>query len=165
MPEPPAGRWAHDPAGLPEPRDEGSGGGDRARGAAATRAALAKPYGGPACVGTVRRAARGLSPAIRRGREPRPGTTMAPRRSGPLNPDPGKPREKTMIDKPVYLTQAGYQRLHHELQALRDVQRPAVAQRVRRAKEFADAMDTADYDDARQDQAFVERRIRELERQ
>jgi transcription elongation factor GreA len=72
--------------------------------------------------------------------------------------------ETTMRDKPIYVTPGGYDRLRQELQALRTVQRPAVAQRVRHAKEFADALDNADYDNAKQDQAFVEGRIRYLER-
>ncbi len=69
-----------------------------------------------------------------------------------------------MPEKPVYLTQEGYERLDHELQELRNVRRPAVAERIRRAKEFTDTVDNAEYDDAKQDQAFIEGRIQDLER-
>ena len=69
-----------------------------------------------------------------------------------------------MPEKPVYLTKEGYERLDHELHELRTVRRPAVAERIRRAKEFTDTVDNAEYDDAKQDQAFIEGRIQDLER-
>jgi transcription elongation factor GreA len=69
-----------------------------------------------------------------------------------------------MRDEPVYLTQVGYDRLRYELHDLRDVRRPATAQRIRRAKELADPLDDADYYDADQDHALIEGRIRDLER-
>ena len=69
-----------------------------------------------------------------------------------------------MPEKPVYLTQEGYERLDHELHELRTVRRPAVSERIRKAKEFTDTVDNAEYDDAKQDQAFIEGRIQDLER-
>ena len=69
-----------------------------------------------------------------------------------------------MPEKPVFLTHEGYERLEHELQELRTVRRPAVSERIRRAKEFTDTVDNAEYDDAKQDQAFIEGRIQDLER-
>src|ERR671932_1230102 len=69
-----------------------------------------------------------------------------------------------MPEKAVFLTREGYERLDHELQELRTVRRPAVAERIRRAKEFTDTVDNAEYDDAKQDQAFIEGRIQDLER-
>ncbi|HZR97160.1 MAG TPA: transcription elongation factor GreA [Chloroflexota bacterium] len=69
-----------------------------------------------------------------------------------------------MPEKPVYLTQEGYERLDQELHELRSVRRPAVAERIRKAKEFTDTVDNAEYDDAKQDQAFIEGRIQDLER-
>src|ERR671929_1615805 len=69
-----------------------------------------------------------------------------------------------MPEKAVYLTQEGYDRLDHELHELRTVRRPAVAERIRKAKEFTDTVDNAEYDDAKQDQAFIEGRIQDLER-
>lgn len=69
-----------------------------------------------------------------------------------------------MPEKPVYLTHEGYERLDHELHELRTVRRPAVAERIRRAKEFTDTVDNAEYDEAKQDQAFIEGRIQDLER-
>src|SRR5205823_10837771 len=69
-----------------------------------------------------------------------------------------------MPGKPVFLTHEGYDRLEHELHELRTVRRPAVSERIRRAKEFTDTVDNAEYDDAKQDQAFIEGRIQDLER-
>ena len=69
-----------------------------------------------------------------------------------------------MPEKAVYLTHEGYERLDHELNELRTVRRPAVAERIRRAKEFTDTVDNAEYDEAKQDQAFIEGRIQDLER-
>src|SRR5919205_897572 len=66
--------------------------------------------------------------------------------------------------KSVFLTREGYERLDHELHELRTVRRPAVSERIRRAKEFTDTVDNAEYDDAKQDQAFIEGRIQDLER-
>ena len=76
----------------------------------------------------------------------------------------GNTRGKRMPEKPVFLTQEGFERLDHELHELRTVRRPAVSERIRRAKEFTDTVDNAEYDDAKQDQAFIEGRIQDLER-
>ncbi|MBV9578465.1 MAG: transcription elongation factor GreA [Chloroflexi bacterium] len=69
-----------------------------------------------------------------------------------------------MQDKVVYLTPEGKQRFAAELHELQTVRRHEVEEQIRRAKEFADAVDNAEYDEAKQEQAFVEGRIQELER-
>src|SRR5947209_7715310 len=69
-----------------------------------------------------------------------------------------------MHDKVVYLTPEGKQRFTTELHQLQTVRRHEVEEQIRRAKEFADAVDNAEYDEAKQEQAFVEGRIQELER-
>lgn len=69
-----------------------------------------------------------------------------------------------MQDKVVYLTPEGKQRFAAELHELLTVRRHQVEEQIRRAKEFADAVDNAEYDEAKQEQAFVEGRIQELER-
>jgi transcription elongation factor GreA len=69
-----------------------------------------------------------------------------------------------MQDKVVYLTPEGKQRFAAELHELQTVRRRQVEEQIRRAKEFADAVDNAEYDEAKQEQAFVEGRIQELER-
>ena len=69
-----------------------------------------------------------------------------------------------MQDKVVYLTPEGKQRFTAELHELVTVRRHQVEDQIRRAKEFADTVDNAEYDEAKQEQAFVEGRIQELER-
>jgi transcription elongation factor GreA len=69
-----------------------------------------------------------------------------------------------MQDKVVYLTPEGKERFAQELQMLVTVRRHEVEERIRRAKEFSDTVDNAEYDEAKMEQAFVEGRIQELER-
>src|SRR5918912_4266370 len=69
-----------------------------------------------------------------------------------------------MQAKVVYLTPEGKQRFLAELRELQTVRRHEVEEQIRRAKEFADTVDNAEYDEAKTAQAFVEGRIQELER-
>ena len=70
----------------------------------------------------------------------------------------------TMHDKPVFLTPEGRAKLEAELNHLRDVVRPQVAERIRAAKEFSDTVDNAEFDEAKNEQSFVEGRILTLEK-
>jgi transcription elongation factor GreA len=69
-----------------------------------------------------------------------------------------------MQEKVVYLTPEGKQRFQAELHELLTVRRHEVEEQIRRAKEFSDTVDNAEYDEAKQEQSFVEGRIQELER-
>src|SRR6202158_6074837 len=69
-----------------------------------------------------------------------------------------------MQDKVVYLTAQGKHRFAAELHELVTVRRREVEDQIRRAKEFSDTVDNAEYEEAKTDQAFVEGRIQELER-
>jgi len=69
-----------------------------------------------------------------------------------------------MHDKPVFLTPEGRAKLEAELKHLRDVRRPEVAERIKAAKEFSDTTDNAEFDEAKNEQAFVEGRILTLEK-
>jgi transcription elongation factor GreA len=69
-----------------------------------------------------------------------------------------------MHDKPVYLTPEGRTKLELELKHLREVRRPEVAERIRVSKEFSDNTDNADYEEAKNEQAFVEGRLLTLEK-
>jgi len=64
-----------------------------------------------------------------------------------------------------YLTREGYEKLQQELEYLRTTRRKEVAQRLRDAMEDGDAGidNDAEVDAAKNEQAFVEGRIRELE--
>lgn len=64
---------------------------------------------------------------------------------------------------PSYLTPEGYKRLKEELEFLQTVKRREVAERLREAMEGAgDLIDNAEYEAAKNEQAFVEGRIQEL---
>jgi transcription elongation factor GreA len=62
-----------------------------------------------------------------------------------------------------YLTQEGLTRLQKELEELKTSGREAIAKRLRAAIEQGDLSENADYTSAKEDQAFLEGRIREIE--
>ena len=69
-----------------------------------------------------------------------------------------------MVDHPVPLTHEGLAKLEQELEYLKTVRRPQVAERIRQSKELASTQNNAEYDDAKNEQAFVEGRILTLEK-
>ena len=68
-----------------------------------------------------------------------------------------------MAAKSVPLTKEGLERLQGELKELQTVRRQEIAQRIHDAKELVGAQNAPEYDDARNEQAFVEGRILTLE--
>jgi len=64
---------------------------------------------------------------------------------------------------PSFLTRHGYQKLQEELEYLRTVKRQEVAQRLHEAMEGGELIEDAEYEAAKNEQAFVEGRIQELE--
>jgi transcription elongation factor GreA len=64
---------------------------------------------------------------------------------------------------PTYLTAEGAARLKEELAELKGPQREALAHRLRDAIQMGDLSENADYHKAKEDQAFLEGRIQELE--
>ncbi len=68
-----------------------------------------------------------------------------------------------MVSQTVYLTAEGYKKLEEELNNLRNVRRQEVAMRLREAMEGGELIDNAEYEAAKNEQAFVEGRILELE--
>src|SRR3990170_505141 len=69
-----------------------------------------------------------------------------------------------MPDQPVLLTEDGLHKLEQELEFLKHTRRPQVAERIRQSKELASTQNNAEYDDAKNEQAFVEGRILTLEK-
>jgi transcription elongation factor GreA len=63
----------------------------------------------------------------------------------------------------TFLTKEGYQKLADELEFLRDKKRTEVAQRLHEAMEGGELIENAEYEAAKNEQAFVEGRIQELE--
>ena len=68
-----------------------------------------------------------------------------------------------VTDKPVYLTAEGKTQLEEELSNLKTVRRPEVADRIQQAKLDGDVSESGEYEDAKNEQAMVEGRIRTLE--
>ena len=68
-----------------------------------------------------------------------------------------------MNDKEIVLTREGLEKLERELDDLKTVHRKEVNDRIRQAKEFGDLSENAEYEDAKQEQAFIEGRILKLE--
>ncbi len=69
-----------------------------------------------------------------------------------------------MSDKVVSLTAQGQQRLQAELDSLRNERRPAVVERLQIAREDSEAWDNPEVQEAKDELAFVDGRIQELER-
>jgi len=65
--------------------------------------------------------------------------------------------------RPVYLTPEGLRRLQAELDELINIRRPALAERLRKAIRQGDLSENADYIAAKEEQAFLEGRIQEIE--
>jgi transcription elongation factor GreA len=68
-----------------------------------------------------------------------------------------------MSNNTVYLTKEGYEKLESELEYLINVRRKEVADQIAEAKAEGDISENAGYDEAKNAQAFLEGRIRELE--
>ena len=62
-----------------------------------------------------------------------------------------------------YLTREGYEKLQLELEHLRTQKRREIAERLQEAMEDGELIENAEYEDAKNEQAFVEGRIKELE--
>src|SRR5215218_2460079 len=62
------------------------------------------------------------------------------------------------------VTPEGLEKLQKELSYLTDVRRREVADRIRQAREFGDISENSEYDDAKNEQGLLERRIGELQR-
>lgn len=62
-----------------------------------------------------------------------------------------------------FLTQEGYTKLQEELDYLRTTKRKEIANRLHEAMEGGELIENAEYEAAKNEQAFVEGRIKELE--
>lgn len=69
-----------------------------------------------------------------------------------------------MGEKDVMLTRDGLEKLEQELEELRSVKRTEVAERLKEAIAFGDLSENSEYDDAKNEQAFIEGRILTLEK-
>ncbi|HLW59406.1 MAG TPA: transcription elongation factor GreA [bacterium] len=65
--------------------------------------------------------------------------------------------------QPTFLTREGRDQLEGELKHLRSERRREVALRIKRAAELGDRSENSEYEDAKNEQAFIEGRIQELD--
>ena len=65
--------------------------------------------------------------------------------------------------KATLITKAGLEKLQEELDNLKNVRRREVAARIKEAISYGDLSENAEYEEAKNEQAFVEGRILELE--
>ncbi|UVI30393.1 transcription elongation factor GreA [Paenibacillus spongiae] len=69
-----------------------------------------------------------------------------------------------MGDKEIILTQEGLRKLEDELENLKSVKRREVAERIKIAIGYGDISENSEYEDAKNEQAFIEGRIITLEK-
>jgi transcription elongation factor GreA len=67
-----------------------------------------------------------------------------------------------LSERQVVLTEAGVQKIEDELRELQTVRRAQVAEDIRQAKDLGDVAENAEYETAKNEQAFLEGRIAEL---
>lgn len=68
-----------------------------------------------------------------------------------------------MTDEQSYITLEGLEKLQTELNHLKTARRREIAEKIERAKELGDLSENAEYHEAKDEQAFIEGRILELE--
>ncbi|EGO62658.1 transcription elongation factor GreA [Acetonema longum] len=69
-----------------------------------------------------------------------------------------------MAEKETILTIDGLKKIEQELEHLKGVKRREVAERIKQAIEFGDISENSEYEDAKNEQAFIEGRILEMEK-
>lgn len=67
-------------------------------------------------------------------------------------------------EKSFYMTEEGKEKIENELHELKTVKRPEVVERIKIARDFGDLSENSEYDSAKEEQAFVETRIAQLEK-
>jgi transcription elongation factor GreA len=103
--------------------------------------------------------ADGARDEAKRGRRPAPGRGTGRVASAAAYAAQGSPRK---AHQPIILSPEGHDRLQAELAAL-VAQRPDVIRRIATAREHGDLKENAEYHAAREEQGFLEGRIRALE--
>jgi transcription elongation factor GreA len=103
--------------------------------------------------------ADGARDEAKRARRPAPGRGAGKIASAAAYAAQGSPRK---VHEPVYLSPEGLERIEGELAAL-VVQRPEVIKRIATAREHGDLKENAEYHAAREEQGFLEGRIKQLE--
>lgn len=68
-----------------------------------------------------------------------------------------------MLNQNYLISKEGLDRLKNELSILKTEKRPAVIERIQSARALGDLSENSEYDDARNEQSFIEGRIKQLE--
>lgn len=68
-----------------------------------------------------------------------------------------------MVERSIFLTVEGLQKLENELDELKTVRRKEVAERIKQALAFGDISENSEYDEAKNEQAQLEERIVKIE--
>src|SRR5690625_4091775 len=68
------------------------------------------------------------------------------------------------LEKSFYMTQEGKEKLEEELHYLKTERRQEVVERIKIARDFGDLSENSEYDSAKEEQAFVESRIAQVEK-
>lgn len=108
--------------------------------------------------GTVRRTGVAPSPATRGGAAAKPRVAATPRPRAAAAPKRYEPKRD-----PIPVTAESMERMKVELDDLTRVQRPQVVARIKSARELGDLKENSDYQAAREEQSFLEGRVRLLE--
>ncbi len=69
-----------------------------------------------------------------------------------------------MTEKQTILTSEGLKKMEQDLDQLKSVKRREVAERIKQAIEYGDISENSEYEDAKNEQAFIEGKILELEK-
>ena len=105
--------------------------------------------------------ADGARDEAKRKARPAPGRGVGRVASAAAYAAQGSPRK---APDPVYLSPEGRDRMEADLRQLREVeaQRPAVIKRIATARELGDLKENAEYHAAREEQGFLESRVRAI---
>ena len=68
------------------------------------------------------------------------------------------------MEKQIVLTDEGLKKLEDELEELKTVKRKDIAEKIKVALSFGDLSENSEYDEAKNEQAFVEARIMNIEK-
>lgn len=69
-----------------------------------------------------------------------------------------------VVEKSFYMTEEGKEKLEQEFEYLKTDRRKEVVERIKVARDFGDLSENSEYDAAKDEQAFVESRIAQVEK-
>lgn len=67
------------------------------------------------------------------------------------------------MDKDIFFTPEGLEKIENEIEYLKTIRRKEVAERIKVALGYGDLSENSEYDEAKNEQAYVEERIAKLE--